>query len=244
MISKVYKTGAPKKKKKKVPKKSGQSKPLPKGSLEFLKRFKESNVYKEVPSDIKGMITFSIRKKIILNNKALKRINTVLSELKGIKDILDTSNSRLHYKGNYKPKSDKSDKVKRKQPDVVNNPFDVYWFAPKGNTPRKNWELYMKSAIWEAKRKYILEKRGNKCQHIECNQPIRKKSKLHCHHLTYVRMGFEEENDLQILCETCHNKEHREKTHEEMRLEFETSTWVDGINLSNPKNKWRLDKIK
>jgi hypothetical protein len=244
MISKVYKTGAPKKKKKKLPKKSGQIKPLPKGSLEFLKRFRDSDKWELVPPQRKGIITQSINKKRILNNKHFKVINEILGNLKGISDILDVSNSRLHYKGNYKPKSDKSDKVKRKQPDVVNNPFDVYWFAPKGNTPKQNWNVYMKSAIWKAKRKYILEKRGNKCQHIECNQPIRKKSKLHCHHLTYVRMGIEEENDIQVLCETCHNKEHREKTHEEMRLEFETSNWVDGINLSNPKNKWRLDKIK
>ena len=54
---------------KKKKKKSNQVKPLPKGSLEFLKRFKDSDVYKEVPPGVKGMISFSIRKKIILNNK-------------------------------------------------------------------------------------------------------------------------------------------------------------------------------
>ena len=215
---------------KKKKKKSNQVKPLPKGSLEFLKRFKDSDVYKEVPPGVKGMISFSIRKKIILNNKHFKSINSVLCKFKGISNILDTSNPRLKYKGKYKPKSITKQKFKIKQPDVVNNPFDVYWFAPKGNTPKENWNLYMKSKTWKNKRDYLLDKRGNKCQKPGCEQPIRKKSKLHCHHLTYKRMGCEEENDLQIQCEPCHNKTHKENTISELEKDFEISNYIDGVD--------------
>ena len=135
MISKVYKTGAPKKKKKKLLKKSGQIKPLPKGSLEFLKRFRDSDKWELVPPQRKGIITQSINKRRILNNKHLQLINKILKDLKGIKDILDVSDLRLQYTGKYKSKSKSNKKTISKQDS--NNPFDVYWEAPKGNTPRK-----------------------------------------------------------------------------------------------------------
>ena len=222
-------------------KKSTQLKPLPKGSVEFLKMFKDSESYKNIPPNLKGIITQSIRKKSVLNNKHLNLLNSAV-KFKGISNILDVSNSRLVYKGEYKNKTEsKKEKVIITKSDY---PFDVHWKSPKGNTAKQNWNLYTKSAIWKAKRNYILEKRGNRCQDPECSQPIRNKSKLHCHHLTYVRFGCEEENDLQILCETCHNKAHKDKTIKEMQEQFELANWVDGINLLDSKNKWRLNSIK
>lgn len=212
--------------------KPNQWRPLPKGSVEFLKMLKDSDSYKNIPPNLKGIITQSIRRKSILNNKHLNLLNNAV-KFKGITNILDVSNPRLVYRGEYKNKTEpKEEKVIITKSDY---PFDVHWKAPKGNTAKQNWNLYTKSGIWKAKRNYILEKRGNRCQELECSQPIRKKSKLHCHHLTYVRFGCEEENDLQILCETCHNKAHTNKTIKEMQYEFELSNWFDGINRSNPK---------
>ena len=202
--------------------KNKQWKVLPKGSIQFLKRFKESESYKELPPNLKGIVTQSIRKGGALNNKHLGLLN-VVAKYKGISNILDVSNPRLQYKGEYKPKSESKPITKS------DNPFDVHWKAPKGNTPKQNWNLYTKSNNWKAKRKYILDKRGNQCQNPMCSQPIRTKSKLHCHHLTYIRFGCEEENDLQILCETCHNVVHENQTIKEIQMDFELSNWIDGI---------------
>ena len=40
-------------------------------------------------------------------------------------------------------------------------------------------------------------------------------------------MGCEEENDLQIQCEPCHNKTHKENTISELEKDFEISNYID-----------------
>ena len=80
-------------------------------------------------------------------------------------------------------------------------------------------------------RNFILDKRGSKCQNPKCKTPIVNQSKLHCHHLTYKRFGCEEENDLQILCESCHTKTHKEYTIQEIQEKFEISNYWNGIKI-------------
>ena len=203
-------------------KRVGGIKLLPIGSLEFLIRFKDSRSWDSVTPYAKSMITRAINKELILNKKQLNAINKTLKKLKGVNNILDKSNPRLKYTGKYKSKPKKT---------YTGNPFNIHWEIPKGNTSKENWTIYTRSSIWKNKRNYILDKRGAKCQDPDCDHPVRSRAKLHCHHLTYVRFGRENENDLQILCANCHNKAHKRQTIKEMQEDFKNSNWVEGVKM-------------
>lgn len=60
------------------------------------------------------------------------------------------------------------------------------------------YDIYLKSPQWFAKRDQALKHYGAVCD--ECG----KKSDLQVHHKTYARLGNEEMKDLQILCRDCH----------------------------------------
>jgi 5-methylcytosine-specific restriction endonuclease McrA len=205
---------------------------LPKEAVQFLKLLKGSEIYNEVPSHLKGIVTQSIRKKGALNNNHLKLLNQAI-KYKGASNILDKS----QYIDRISTKKIKKSETIENNETKSNYPFDIHWKSPKGNTPKKNYELYIESKTWKRKRNYILDKRGNKCQAVNCSNPVRSKSKLHCHHLTYKRFGCEEENDLQILCEDCHNKAHEEQTIREMQERFETSYFKDGVEYNKSEIK-------
>ncbi len=62
---------------------------------------------------------------------------------------------------------------------------------------------YMKSAAWQYKRIEAFDVHGKQC--VRCGGF----KKLQCHHLTYERLGNENaKTDLEILCQSCHQKEH------------------------------------
>lgn len=58
---------------------------------------------------------------------------------------------------------------------------------------------YMRSPEWQARRAKSLRLAGNKCQ--VCG---RKGVRLECHHNSYERLGAERDNDLIMLCKSCH----------------------------------------
>jgi len=60
---------------------------------------------------------------------------------------------------------------------------------------------YLKSEGWKEKREAIFEKSNGECE--RCGAPAE-----HVHHLTYDRLGNEDEEDLEALCRPCHWKEH------------------------------------
>jgi hypothetical protein len=209
--------------------------PLPNGAISFLKLFKESETYKKVPPDLKGIVTQSIRRNGVLNNKHLRLLQQAV-RYKGIANILDTSDPRLKYQPTVKRNNIIDSDVKRSKESSKNKiisdyPFDIHWQPLKDKTPKENHDLYIKSDIWKRKRNFILDKRGSKCQNPKCKTPIVNQSKLHCHHLTYKRFGCEEENDLQILCESCHTKTHKEYTIQEIQEKFEISNYWNGIKI-------------
>jgi len=61
---------------------------------------------------------------------------------------------------------------------------------------------YLKTAHWKKIKKQIRKKYNNQCQ--ICNS----KNKLNVHHKTYERKGEELEEDLILLCQSCHKKFH------------------------------------
>lgn len=71
---------------------------------------------------------------------------------------------------------------------------------------KKEYEAYLRSPEWDAKRALVLERDGHRC--VRCGS----KRKLQVHHKTYARFKEELLDDLETLCggqAGCHKVEHR-----------------------------------
>lgn len=66
-------------------------------------------------------------------------------------------------------------------------------------TWRARYEAYLASDEWNARRLDTLKQAGYRCQ--KCGTS----ALLDVHHVTYKRLGREEEADLQALCRPCHD---------------------------------------
>jgi hypothetical protein len=205
--------------------------PLNHGQIEFLKLFKESKDYTNVLPDTKGLITQIIRIKGIKNSKWLKLIQKAV-KIKGIRDILDTSDPRFFYAKIKEIKSTKPTRIKKLLFDDlpvkedIKNPF-LQSFDFSEVILEKRWELYIGSDCWKRKRNYIIKKRGCKCQ--MCGDVSKKSSEYHLHHNIYDRLGHEMENDLQLLCNECHSGLHKQFTLTELKRMFEEFTYINGV---------------
>jgi hypothetical protein len=65
-----------------------------------------------------------------------------------------------------------------------------------------DYQVYLKSKEWRAKREWALERAGNRCQ--LCNSG----ANLHVHHRTYENLGHEHPGDVIVLCGGCHGAFH------------------------------------
>lgn len=72
---------------------------------------------------------------------------------------------------------------------------------------RVAWEarrrLHLESPEWQALRARLIPARGKKCE--QCGNPER----LTLHHITYERLGEELDDDLLVLCWSCHDALHK-----------------------------------
>lgn len=64
---------------------------------------------------------------------------------------------------------------------------------------------YLQSPHWRETRKKALDRAGNKC--LVCNA----EQLLQVHHRTYERRGFEDQNDLAVMCAKCHQIFHENR---------------------------------
>jgi 5-methylcytosine-specific restriction endonuclease McrA len=74
------------------------------------------------------------------------------------------------------------------------------------STPYMKYEDYQKYLLtpkWKHIRAQVLERDNNQCKHCQATHS------LHCHHLTYKRLGDENLRDLITLCSSCHTKIHK-----------------------------------
>ena len=76
----------------------------------------------------------------------------------------------------------------------------------------KEYENYMKSDAWAAKREERLQLDDNKC--VMCGRPngLQKDGKtpiLQVHHICYSHLGNEPMSEIVSLCAGCHKKIHR-----------------------------------
>lgn len=65
------------------------------------------------------------------------------------------------------------------------------------------YEEYLRTPEWKAKREIAIKRALDRCQ--VCND---NKTPLHVHHRTYERRGHELPEDLFVLCESCHGRNH------------------------------------
>jgi hypothetical protein len=64
------------------------------------------------------------------------------------------------------------------------------------------WAAYIASPEWKTLRTGVIRERGAKCERCGSNE------ELQLHHTSYRRMGHEAPEDLLLLCELCHGREH------------------------------------
>jgi 5-methylcytosine-specific restriction endonuclease McrA len=63
---------------------------------------------------------------------------------------------------------------------------------------------YYASPEWKQKKTRIIRQRGHRCERCGNDQ-----LDLQLHHLTYARFRNEHDEDLQLLCRSCHEKADR-----------------------------------
>lgn len=64
------------------------------------------------------------------------------------------------------------------------------------------YRTYLLTDHWRLTRKYALRRAGFSCERCGVQ------SSLQVHHLTYDRIGAEDDADLEVLCRPCHEAEH------------------------------------
>lgn len=62
---------------------------------------------------------------------------------------------------------------------------------------------YLKTAHWQRQRRFALQRAGEACE--LCGHP----DALEVHHRSYERLGFEQPEDLIVLCQDCHRDHHK-----------------------------------
>jgi 5-methylcytosine-specific restriction endonuclease McrA len=67
---------------------------------------------------------------------------------------------------------------------------------------KDEYQQYLKSGHWHFIKAQALIRVGNKCS--KCGS----ESELHVHHLNYEHLFTEKPEDIIVLCETCHTREH------------------------------------
>lgn len=86
-------------------------------------------------------------------------------------------------------------RIRKMSPPVMNH---IYVLRLKSLSAKS----YNKTAHWQDLRIRALGLAGDECFRCSsCND-------LHVHHITYEHLGEEKMSDLQVLCASCHRKEH------------------------------------
>ena len=86
-----------------------------------------------------------------------------------------------------------------------------------------NYQTYIHSEEWREKSDAAKERADYRCQ--VCNTPD-SMAQLETHHRTYERLGYEDDGDLIVLCDECHDLfERNKKIQKGGTLSLEKSWW-------------------
>ena len=81
----------------------------------------------------------------------------------------------------------------------------------------EDYREYLKSEAWEKTRKRMLRKHGYRCQLCAAKNVV-----LDVHHNNYENIGHELDEDLVVLCRTCHDKYHQEGAADSGQIAYDT----------------------
>ena len=95
----------------------------------------------------------------------------------------------------------KRDYIKSTEDAYLNLKMKRSWALT--DAKREIYHEYLKSNDWKLKREEALDVYGK-----SCDVCYSEKDGLHVHHMTYKNIFNENMQDLQILCPSCHEKEH------------------------------------
>lgn len=72
------------------------------------------------------------------------------------------------------------------------------------------YQEYLKSRQWRRVKYgfFLWLKKRKRMRCNRCGKRMGKRKNFHVHHRTYERLGCEKHEDLELLCVTCHDKEH------------------------------------
>ena len=97
-------------------------------------------------------------------------------------------------------------RVKRKKTDASHFkicPFCGVPFEFTKERDRRVYDWYVNnSQLWQNTREWALQRAEYKCEKCGVSFP------LQVHHKSYSRLGKEHPDDLVVLCQDCHDKEH------------------------------------
>jgi 5-methylcytosine-specific restriction endonuclease McrA len=77
------------------------------------------------------------------------------------------------------------------------------------------YQLYLRSPWWTARKAAVIRARGYRCQ--RCGS----RYELELHHRTYVRLGHELPDDVELLCAPCHGRQHGHQRGQDPDEQFE-----------------------
>jgi hypothetical protein len=81
--------------------------------------------------------------------------------------------------------------------------FEQRWLGY--DYPRMPYKQYLATKHWKKRRARALDLANYKCQKCGISS---KSAKLHVHHLSYDNLGKESDDELMVLCSSCHRKVH------------------------------------
>jgi 5-methylcytosine-specific restriction endonuclease McrA len=101
-----------------------------------------------------------------------------------------------------RPEQQKRPPLSRKKRKELNRLIST---QQAGRDAPKDWwnryHQYTHSERWKRTKERIIRQRGRTCERCGNSNPF---MSIHLHHLTYVRLGREYDEDFKLFCETCH----------------------------------------
>lgn len=89
------------------------------------------------------------------------------------------------------------------------------------------YDNYLRSTHWRELRARILKRANGRCEYCKQNRATQ------VHHVTYERLGAEEEDDLRAICVPCHREKHPDTIKLQPAIRIEVPCEVCGEQITD-----------